>query len=119
MTHLDTGTLADLALGESTPEQTRLVGAHVRQCGRCLRELESLRRVVRAGRPTSAGPLTLPPERIWQNITDHLDDDSGRTSCAAPTAVPRRRPRYRMWLLAACVLLVAGGAVWGAKISWP
>lgn len=114
MTHVDTSVLADLALGESTPAQTLLVGAHVRQCEKCLEELESLRRVVRAGRFTAGEPLARPPERIWQNIAVRLEGVSGRTSCAGPTAVPRRR----VWLLVACVCLVVGGVAWSAATCW-
>lgn len=118
MTHVDTGTLADLALGESTPEQTRLVDAHVRECGRCLAELKSLRRVVRAGRFAAGEPLAMPPERVWQNITLRLEGDFGRTSGAGATAVSRRRPRYTRWLFVGCVFLVVGGAVWSAAGGW-
>ncbi|MFE0092167.1 hypothetical protein [Streptomyces sp. NPDC058991] len=68
--HLDPADLAELALaGGVLDEAAPRVREHLRTCGACRGELDSLRRLVRAVR--SATPSDLvgpPPPRVWARL---------------------------------------------------
>ncbi|MER7661660.1 hypothetical protein [Streptomyces sp. NPDC096193] len=124
--HLDPADLAELSLGTAAEadldEESR---RHLRDCAQCGRELEGLRRVVRAAR--SAGPADLlraPPGRVWESIARDMRADP-LDSRPAGTAGPVveggslrqawRRHKPLFFLATACFL---AGAVAGGAVMW-
>lgn len=86
--HTSPEVLALLALGEpaADPEDT----AHLRDCPQCQAEIDTLSRLTRLGRSTSAADtLEIPDERVWRAISREL----GLAEAAdAATAEPAGRP---------------------------
>ncbi|WP_431949840.1 hypothetical protein [Actinacidiphila sp. bgisy167] len=74
--HLRSATLADLASGEASAEETRAAGDHLRQCGDCREDLRTLRRLVRTARCGAVEVLPPPPDRVWRAISERLHEGS-------------------------------------------
>lgn len=120
MSHLDEDVIAELALGDVSPEAHRL---HVQSCGVCaqrLRELEATLASVRS--LDSSSSLLTPPESVWRNIQAEIQTD------AVPEGVDevmlaraRRSGSQRPWALAAAAAAGAliGGVAVGALVSEP
>lgn len=70
MTHIETETLAMIAMGDTPP--TAGDEAHLAVCSRCADELSSLDRVVHLGRSTDHLEITAPPASVWDGIRDEL-----------------------------------------------
>jgi anti-sigma-K factor RskA len=129
--HVDSETLALLALGEPVPDD---VSAHVAGCDRCGREVESLRPVVAIGRALQPEDLvtTAPPAHVWERIAAETGAGSapsapkatlvrprtqvGRGEAARERRAPSTGNRRLAWVLAAAVI----GAVVGAAgtLGW-
>ncbi|MEU2490536.1 hypothetical protein [Streptomyces sp. NPDC007883] len=114
--HLDPVDLAELALGGGAlDEAPPRVRKHLRACGACRGELDSLRRLVRAVR--SATPSDLvgpPPPGVWTRLA--READVGRRAVPEGDGpVRRERPRRPELLLAAAVL---AAAAWGGAAVW-
>jgi len=93
MTHIESETLATIAMTDAppTPEDE----AHLAVCSRCADELSSLDRVVRLGRSTEHVELVAPPASVWEGIRDELgraESAANGTRDAGPTP-PRRLHR--------------------------
>ncbi|MFI1562341.1 anti-sigma factor [Streptomyces sp. NPDC020490] len=124
MKHTDEETLALMALGEVTsPSAT----AHLHECLRCRKELDSLRRVVSAMRtPVPAEhELLQPPDGLWNSIADELNIPTRHGPAATPPAPGAAEPARRAGLrrlgrftvvLAACAALL--GAAAGSTVTW-
>lgn len=98
--------LPDHALGSLDPTDELTVDRHLRGCGACRRELESLRQGV--GVFASALARTPPPEvhdRVFDALAAEWADP--RSAPAAPSVRGRRWDRIAV-AAAACVALVAG-----------
>ncbi|MEV0002108.1 anti-sigma factor [Micromonospora sp. NPDC050980] len=130
MQHLDRDRLVFLALGES--EAADGESTHLRACGHCRGELETLRHVAGLGAGTQGlTDLPDPPEHLWQGIVaeiraaEELPTLNGRRpaqpgdAADRPAAANRSRPgrRWPRWAstavtaTAAAVIGVAGTAV--------
>ena len=70
MTHIETETLAMIAMGDAPP--TAEDDAHLAVCSRCAEDLSSLDRVVRLGRSTDRLEVVAPPASVWDGIRDEL-----------------------------------------------
>lgn len=71
MEHLDTGTIALSALGESLDDADR--ARHLRECGHCQQELARMSATVSVARSTlGERALQSPPARVWANIHREL-----------------------------------------------
>jgi hypothetical protein len=70
MTHIETETLAMIAMGDTAP--TAEDEAHLAVCSACADELSSLDRVVRLGRSTDRLEVVAPPAAVWDGIRDEL-----------------------------------------------
>ena len=129
--HVDSETLALLALGEPVPDD---VTSHVAGCDRCGREVESLRPVVAVGRALQPEDLvtTAPPAHVWERIAAETGAGgapsapkatlvrprprAGRGEAARERPAPPTANRRLAWVLAAAVI----GAVVGAAgiLGW-
>ncbi|MDJ0462645.1 hypothetical protein [Streptomyces sp. H27-C3] len=75
--HLDQTQLAELALARDNPEESYAETAHLLRCAHCRKELDALRRVVKAARAASPSlPLVPPPEHIWDAVTDDVSRET-------------------------------------------
>jgi hypothetical protein len=110
MSHIDPERLALLAMGE--PMGSTEESEHLADCPACVDDLAALRHAAIAGRASlDIGELEAPPEIVWRRISDELNL-SGST--AAPVAPVAHRPlsrAWRGWVLAAAMVLVAGGGL--------
>lgn len=71
MEHLDTGTIALSALGESIDDVAR--ARHLRECGHCQQELSRMAATVSVARSTlGERALQAPPAHVWTNIHREL-----------------------------------------------
>lgn len=71
MEHLDTGTIALSALGETIDDAAR--AEHLRECGHCQQELARMSATVSVARSTlGERALQSPPARVWSNIHREL-----------------------------------------------
>jgi hypothetical protein len=135
--HVDSDTLALLALGEPVSDD---VSAHVRSCRHCSDEVESLRPVVALGRALQPEDVVRaqPPALIWDRIAAetgvHSAPGAEMMPAGPPTGLPARLPgpagsrssgdgrsaaagnRRLAWLVAAAVV----GALVGAAgtLGW-
>ncbi|MEU9731758.1 anti-sigma factor [Streptomyces sp. NPDC048002] len=90
MEHTDDGTLTLMALGE---DPSPSVSRHLRECARCRRELDALRRVATTMKVPSAEDEDLlePPADLWESIAQELslsapEDEANGTPGARPAA---------------------------------
>lgn len=117
-----------LALGalEGYPEEVR---RHLAECAECAAEVESLRRVVDAGRATVqpvVGPLDRPADAVWDRVAEELglaqaaagaepavqSRPDTQPPAAGPVSPARRRwRRTTAWVAAAALVIGAMGAV--------
>jgi hypothetical protein len=89
--HVDPAHLVELALGNDDPINDARALRHIAACVRCRDELRRMAHVVAVARGVEASDLpAVPPERVWQHITQQLSD-AGVTA-SAPDAVTARRP---------------------------
>jgi anti-sigma-K factor RskA len=125
--HLDSDTLALMALGEPTSAED---SAHVGSCDHCRAEVQSLRSVVDVGRTLRSDDLVAvtPPGGLWERIAAEAGVESPpaggeRAGLRALADEPRPTPRplstgnrRLTWLLAAAVV----GAVVGTAgtVAW-
>ncbi len=112
MSHLDSDTIALIALGEQVDLQDTI---HVTGCPKCQSALDELRAVVTTARSiTDSDRLVAPPESVWNGIAQAVN---APTSPASPESIvtemdtARRAPQRRAgWFaLAASVGVVIGG----------
>jgi len=95
VSHLDTDTIALIALGESVDPMD---AEHISECSKCQSELDELQSVVSTARSiTDADLPVLPPESVWAAIDSAL---------AAPAPVKRGAGWFA---LAASIGIVIGG----------
>jgi anti-sigma-K factor RskA len=127
--HLDPDQLALLALGEGVdPGDGSAVGDHLRQCGRCGDEFESLRHTVDLAREAVEHRDTPPPsEAVWSRIATEvgiglrppvlqLGQHRAPEPAAALTGSRRRWMRPVAALVAAALIGVVGTL--GALRPW-
>ncbi|SFS07317.1 Anti-sigma-K factor rskA [Microbacterium sp. cf046] len=105
MPHIDPERLALLALGE--PDSAPAESEHLADCAACIDELTALRHAAVAGRASmDIGELESPPAAVWDRIAEELSLGGAPTP---PDAAPERpRRAWRIWALAASLVLVAG-----------
>jgi hypothetical protein len=124
MPHIDPERLALLALGE--PLATPAESEHLADCATCVEELTALRRAAVAGRASmDVGQLESPPEAVWKRIADELSlGTTGTVTEIAPGPAPepvvtrtRRSVAWRIWALAASLVLVAAVGLGGWALS--
>jgi len=108
VSHPSEDDLALLALGEPVDD----VGAHVRSCAVCEREVLALTSTVDTARRADLTDLPAPPPAVWLRITDELGLAEPAPVVAAPRRTPPRATPWRRPLLAgAAALLTAAAAV--------
>ena len=101
--------LADYALGELTPEETRFVEAHLEHCPACRAEVRAFRETL-VKLAESVPEAHAPPEN-WEEIQARLARDAAQK----PAPAPFIRRFWAPWLVAASLLLAATGLWWGAQ----
>lgn len=131
MEHIDSDTIALLALGEDLASEAQRT--HLDQCAQCRTDLEAMQRVTGLARESDA--MQRPDDRVWEAVSRELDLD-GATEAASPepassepvVAAPtgpertparssRRGPRLPWWrrrlawALAAVLVIGAGVGV--------
>lgn len=127
MQHVDPDQLALLALGESVdPGDGAAVSGHLRQCGRCLGEFESLQHTVDLAREAVEHRDTPPPsEAVWSRIATEVGIGmrppafglgQHREAPVAPIGSRRRWVRPVAALVAAALIGVLGTL--GALRPW-
>lgn len=84
--HIDTDTLALIALGDVRPGDRER--AHLAVCALCTEELEALTRTVRLGRSAEGAELVAPPPDVWTRIRSelHLGEQPDPALTRAPVA---------------------------------
>lgn len=90
--------------GEASPEEKRLIDAHVRECGACTRDWSFLERV-KAAAGTSALPE--PPGLYWEALPAKV---MGRIAAEAPPSSLKRRlvtPAFLAWAGTLAAAIVA------------
>ena len=101
MSHLDSDTIALIALGESV---TPINNEHIAQCAKCQSELDEFRSVVNTARSiTDADRPVAPPASVWAGI------ESAVTSQESTPAAGDSRRGAGWFALAASVGVVIGG----------
>jgi hypothetical protein len=103
VSHIDSDTIALIALGESGAP---VDNEHIAQCPKCQSELDEFRSVVSCARSiTDADRPATPPDSVWLGI------ETAITPSAAPSpGTPAKRNRGAGWYaLAASVGVVIGG----------
>lgn len=103
MSHIDSDTIALIALGASGAP---VDNEHIAQCPKCQSELDEFRSVVACARSiTDADRPVTPPDSVWLGI------ETAITPSAAPSqGIPAKRDRGAGWYaLAASVGVVIGG----------
>lgn len=104
MSHLDTDTIALIALGEGA---TPIDNEHISQCPRCQSELDEFRSVVASARSiTDEDRPVTPPDSVWLGIEMAIAADSMRPT---PVVVTERKRGAGWYALAASVGVVIGG----------
>ncbi len=104
MSHLDSDTIALIALGEGA---TPIDNDHIAQCPKCQSELDEFRSVVASARSiTDADRPTAPPATVWQGIEQAIAAD---TLAISPVASARSKRSAGWFALAASVGVVIGG----------
>ena len=104
MSHLDSDTIALIALGEGA---TPVDNEHIAQCSRCQSELDEFRSVVASARSiTDADRPVVPPVSVWQGIEQAIVADTTSVNPMVPTHKKRGAGWYA---LAASVGVVIGG----------
>jgi anti-sigma factor RsiW len=100
-----TDKLSDYLDDELTPEERRLVDAHLSACTDCARTLRDLAEVAAAA---ASLPVREPPRDLWNGIANRIS--------AAPRAVAPSRRRFAFTLpqLAAAVVVLAALSGWVA-----
>ena len=113
--------LTDYLLGALSAEEVAELEAHLRHCRSCQEELASLSEVIVA--LTEDLPQTPPPPSLWESLAARYNAERDAAARGVPDREPRvnidttaipapKAPPYR-WLLAACLVLVAGSGLWG------
>lgn len=104
MSHLDSDTIALIALGEKV---ALIDNEHLQQCPKCQSELDEFRSVVASARSiTDADRPAVPPTSVWAEI----EQATATNVIAASPAVVTQGKRSTSWFaLAASVGVVIGG----------
>ncbi len=104
MSHLDSDTIALIALGEGA---TPIDNEHIAQCPKCQSELDEFRSVVASARSiTDADRPVAPPASVWQGIEQAIAADA--VAVHPVTTAPSKRGAG-WFALAASVGVVIGG----------
>jgi Anti-sigma-K factor rskA len=104
VSHLDSDTIALIALGEGA---TPIDNEHIAQCPKCQSELDEFRSVVASARSiTDADRPVAPPTSVWQGIEQAIAADSLTNS---PVVSTPSRKGAGWYALAASVGVVIGG----------
>lgn len=94
MAHPDADRLALLALDDADldPADVRQARAHVAGCATCAAELDSLERVVTAGRAGARQGLIAPPPGLWARVAAEADVPRGHAVAAPAEGAHRGDP---------------------------
>ncbi|MGH3506206.1 MAG: anti-sigma factor [Nocardioidaceae bacterium] len=128
MQHIDDDLLTLIAL--QAEELDAATAAHLQSCAECSNELDSLRRVVAAGKQAPRpSDLINPPDQVWQGIAGSLGletSEAERPRASAGTHAPgadsvsslaeRRSSRMPTWLAVAAGFVV-GAVAAGATVA--
>ena len=101
--------LPDYALGELTPEEARLVEAHLARCPTCRAELRELQEGL--VKLAESVPEARAPQGGWENIQARL----AQRSTGEVTPKRPQRAFWQPWLVAASLLIAASGLWWGVE----
>lgn len=113
--------LASYALEALTPDESRLITAHLATCSVCRDELRAWQEV--AASLATLAPEAQPPEGMRARVLARaIDGHRPTTTPVAPAVLPIRGPRATRWPLyaAAASLLLAlglGGTVWNLRVD--
>ncbi len=100
--------------GDLTDDEAGALRTHLRACPECRRLFRALQAVSDALSDASAEPPAGLAEGVMERIGAQSVPDTPRSPAPRRKQAPRRRP-WRSLSVAACLLLVVGGAVFGAS----